>query len=158
MPTSFTETVGKLRYAILLRKNILQRAALYMPASWESVPVMEYIRQHPGCMQADIAKSLKVTASAVTLSTQRLENAGLILKKTDRKNLRRNQIYITPEGEKMIKRGSEIYDETDKVMFKDVAEGDLAFLNKILDKINANMEKFKKPDFSEKCLPWEFTQ
>ena len=102
MPTRATDIVSKIIYFTILRKNCLQRLGDKIGVSFEYVPVLQHISNNPGCIQADISNKLKITPSAVTQSTKKLETAGLIKKEFDSSNLRIKKMYITDKGEKML--------------------------------------------------------
>jgi DNA-binding MarR family transcriptional regulator len=156
MPTKFTKIIGQLRTATMLRRNCLQSFAADMVIPWEYVPILDYIRQNSGCMQADIAKSMQVTPSAVTQSTKKLESMGLIEKKTDKDNLRVKKMYITDNGKETLQRGTQIFDEVDTLMFNGFSEDDITSLCELLDRINKNILSHN-PDIGDGAkIQWEF--
>lgn len=155
MPTKFTGAVSKMMYLNILRRNCLQHFAYEGGISWEYVPVLEHIKHFPGCMQADISKKLKVTAAAVTQSTQKLENAGLIEKKVDPDNLRVKRMYITEKGIEMLRQGTQTFDRVDSIMFQGFSDDEVMQLEGLLDRINKNMSDFKG-NTDENHMPWEF--
>ena len=141
MPTKFTETVAKLFELQDARKAYLQSFVGELGMAWEYVPVMEHIKTFPGCMQADISKKLKVTAAAVTQSTQKLEKQGLIKRIIDEENQRAKKLYLTEKGLETLIKGTAIFDNIDKVMFENFSETEQADLMRLLDKIINNISK-----------------
>ncbi|MCH5212435.1 MAG: MarR family transcriptional regulator [Oscillospiraceae bacterium] len=139
MPTKFTSTVAKLFELHDTRKAYLQSLVGELGMAWEYVPLMEHIRTFPGCMQADISKKLKVTAAAVTQSTQKLEKQGLIKRIVDEDNQRAKKLYLTEKGLETLTRGTAIFDHTDKVMFKDFSDAEQTELMMLLDKLINNI-------------------
>ena len=145
MPTRATDIVSKIIYFTILRKNCLQRLGDKIGVSFEYVPVLQHISNNPGCIQADISNKLKITPSAVTQSTKKLETAGLIKKEFDSNNLRIKKMYITDKGEKMLENGKRISDE------------EINQLNLLIDKVNKNISAYS-PNLDEKHLPWQFNE
>lgn len=156
MPTGNTASVSKILLLTTLRKNCLQKIGDDMGIAFEYVPVLEYIRQHAGCMQVDISKKLKITPSAITQSTKKLESQGLIEKVTDSKNLRAKKMYITDKGIETLKLGTKIFDKIDEIMFEGFSDTETKELNGYLDRINAKLTEFSKSKVDEGHLPWEF--
>lgn len=85
----------KLEHGLLF--SILIKAGLY-PGQ---LPVLNYVREHEGCTQTEIAKCLNVSAASIASSTKRLQKNGMILKKSDQLNLRANMLYLTPKGREL---------------------------------------------------------
>ncbi|MGN1116574.1 MAG: MarR family winged helix-turn-helix transcriptional regulator [Candidatus Ornithomonoglobus sp.] len=157
MPTRFTDMVSKLLYVTSQRKSFLQSVAAENSIAWEYVPLLQHIRGKPGCIQADISDGLNVTAAAVTQSTKKLEAQGLILKKTNERNLRIKQLYITEKGCEMLENGTKLFDMADEIMFDGFSESESEEFRRLLDKINKNLEnRGKSGSIDEKHLPWEF--
>lgn len=155
MPTKYTGTVSKIMHLNILRKNCLQSFSPVEGISWEYVPVMEHIKHFPGCMQADISKKLKVSAAAVTQSTQKLENAGLIEKKIDPENLRVKRMYITQKGIEFLKTGTQTFDRVDGIMFSGFTDEEIRQFDSLLERINKNMSDYKN-SADDNHLLWEF--
>lgn len=143
MPTKFTSVVGGMMHIQHLRKQCLHCLEIEEGISWEYMRVLEYIKRSPGCKQNDISKKLHVTAAAVTQSTQKLEAMGLMEKKIDSSNLRVKLMYITEKGERILDRGTELFDMLDGVMFEGISDEELNQLNVLFDKICKNMIKYR---------------
>lgn len=141
MPTEFTHIVGEMQKLMLMRKKYLQSFSAEMGIAWEYVPVLEHIRFNPGCMQADISKKLRVTPSAVTQSTKKLEAAGMIEKRTDKDNLRVKRMYITDKGIRTSEKGTQIFDEVDVNMFEGFTKEDISQLDKLLNRVCGNISE-----------------
>lgn len=157
MPTRYTDTVSRMIYLNMLRRNCLQSFARQNGISFEYVPTLEHIKRFPGCMQTDISKKLKVSAAAVTQSTQKLEGAGLIEKRVDPQNLRVKRMYITDKGSNFLNNGVKCFDMVDGIMFDGFSDTELHSFNDMLDRISRNMADYKN-NLDEKRLPWEFTK
>ncbi len=140
MPTRYTKTTGRLLNLPILRRQCLQIYNHKMGIAWEYIPVLEYIKTHPGCIQADISNKLNVTPAAVTQSTKSLESAGLIEKKIKKDNLRVKQMYITEQGIAAAKRGTEIFDNIDSVMYDGLTDEDIVNLETLLDRVSQNLK------------------
>lgn len=143
MPTNVTGVVAEILHLNSARKNCLQQFQLSDGMVWEYVPTLEHIKRNPGCMQADISKKFKVSAAAVTQSTQKLENAGFITKQIDPNSLRTKRMYITEKGIEALKFGSAVFDKVDQIMFNEFSDIEIETLEKLLKRANDNMSKYR---------------
>lgn len=157
MPTKYTGIISKILSMTLLRKNYLLKIADNTGIALEYVPVLEYIRHNPGCIQNDIAKKLRLTPSAITQSTKKLEGLGFIKKNFDSDNLRIKKLYITDKGIDMLKAGTDIFDDIDGIMFRSFSDDELDLFEKYIDRIRQNIIS-EDPEVKENHLPWEFTE
>ena len=106
--------------------------------------VLNYISQHPGCTQNEIAENLGVSAASIAFSTKRLQNAGLLQKQVNSLNMRCNKLYVTPEGMDTLVRFSEGFDKLNDALFEGFTEEELSLLADFTERANNNLEKFLK--------------
>jgi DNA-binding MarR family transcriptional regulator len=76
------------------------------PAAFNSLRVTA---MHPGITQADAARLMVIDPSSVTGVFKSLEARGLIKRTADPKNVRRLQVRLTPEGERVYAEANVIY-------------------------------------------------
>jgi DNA-binding MarR family transcriptional regulator len=74
--------------------------------------------------QKEIAEKLGVAPPTAAVSIRRMEKAGLLAKRADREDSRRNCITITPKGEKLVKECKEAFDDIDRRMFEGFSRQD----------------------------------
>lgn len=65
--------------------------------------ILCYTRGHPGASQEEIACFYALDKASVARDARRLEDAGHIRRQTDPANRRQYQLFVTPEGEEMIR-------------------------------------------------------
>ena len=153
MPTKYTPIMEKIMVLTAKRRSVLHRMAAEKDVFWEYVPVLEYIRANPGCMQVDISKKLKLTPAAITLSTKKLESLGLIEKRTDSDNLRIKMLYMTEKGTAMLREGTHIFDTADKMAFEDFTDEEAELMKKMLDKAIKNISAYNTEN-KDGNMPW----
>ena len=90
--------------------------------------------------QGEIAKRLQLSPATVTASLRPLEKLGLIERKPDEKDLRKNRVNITPDGEAMVKRCVELMDALEEATFKGFSEEELAQLTGYFKRMCSNLE------------------
>lgn len=120
-------------------RKILATGCLYFgqPA------MLEYVRNHPGCSQRQMADEARVTAASVATSFKRLENAGLISRRTDTADTRCRRVYITAAGEKELSNCQAAIEEMNVNMLTNISEEELVILKNCLRKMIKNLQNEK---------------
>ena len=70
------------------------------------IPILAVLYKEDGCSQKELAAKLGVKPPTVTVSIQRLEKSGLLIRKQDEKDQRVSRIFLSEEGKKIIKEAS----------------------------------------------------
>ncbi len=122
-----------------LRRIVSGRAANEAGLHMGQLPVLEFIKRNRGCTQKDIADALQVTPASIALSTKRLQRAGLVEKRVDETNLRRNMLYVTPKAEEVSCVCREKFDAIDAVMFRDLSEAELDWFDTLMTRMIENL-------------------
>ncbi|MBQ7278330.1 MAG: winged helix-turn-helix transcriptional regulator [Clostridia bacterium] len=103
------------------------------------VPLMEYVLEHPGCTQEEAAKWLYISAASVAASCKRLEKEGLIERRVDPVNRRRNQLFVTEAGQRLTVDKRAMLDRVNERAFENISPEDRQTLCRILDKMQDNL-------------------
>lgn len=128
----------RLMFLLLLRRNRLQRSA--NPGLHPGqLPIVEALLCRPGCTQQELADELRVTPASVALSTKRLEKAGLVEKRADENDRRRNRLYATEEGRQLAASRRRCFDELDAAMLHGLTSEELCTLRALLDRLIENL-------------------
>lgn len=122
-----------------LRKKTTRTKAIEYDVAWEHIPILSYINGSPLCTQQEVAAKFLLTPAAITLSTQKLEKAGLILKKTDNTNLRVKRLVVTDAGHELVVKSIGIFDEVDNIMRRDISDTELHTFKTVLEKMYKNL-------------------
>ncbi|MFA9423150.1 MAG: MarR family winged helix-turn-helix transcriptional regulator [Sedimentibacter sp.] len=135
MNKQFLEVIARLEMLSILRRieahRIFSKVGLY-PGQ---LPLLEYIMCNDACTQKEIADKLRVSPASIATSTKRLQKSGLIKKKTDEDNLRKNMLSITEKGAELAKICRDSFDVFDKKLFNNFSEEELFSLKGHLDKL-----------------------
>ncbi len=78
----------------LIRRMRIQTMLRGTDAHRGQGPILDYIETHPRCTQAEAAESLGVSPPSITCSVRRMENAGLIVKAADEKDMRCTRLEL----------------------------------------------------------------
>jgi DNA-binding MarR family transcriptional regulator len=123
----------------LVRRILLQKSNMDFPLYPGQLHLLEFVNNHKGCTQAEVAEHLMISPASVALSTKRMEKSGLLEKRIDADNLRVRRLYVTEKGIHFSRRCRETLDEMDQVMFRDFTREELNTLIDFLDKIYSNL-------------------
>ena len=133
------ELSKKLVLVYALRRTALNRERERLNQKLIPVPIMAYIVEHPGCTQGEVASFLYISPASVATSCKRLEKEGLLERRVDPVNRRKNQLFATAEGEELTREKRAMFDRVNQRAFGDIDEGDLAAFSRVLDKMLDNL-------------------
>lgn len=101
--------------------------------------LLMYVFFHDGKKQAEIAKGLCVKPASLTVMLQRMEQAGLVVRKNDEQDQRVQRVYITDLGRETSEKTVELFQKAVKGFFEGVPEEDLAVYQGVLEKVKENV-------------------
>ena len=127
-----------------LRRALINREADENGVYLGQHRVLRHIAMHPGCSQREIAQALTQTPAAVTLSTKRLQELGLITKRTNPDNLRQYHLYITEKGKQNGESFMKVIDRYANLTFDGFSEEELELLSGLIEKMYINLKPFRE--------------
>lgn len=103
--------------------------------------ILEYLKTHNGSNQKDIARGCHIEAGSLTSVLGRMEDKGMIERKTLNGNRRSLYVFLTEKGEQLQKTVAKEFDLLEEMAFDGISEKDReAFMNvflKIYDNLSA---------------------
>ncbi len=136
----------------LLRKVQVNYSSRKQGISLGQFPILDYILDHPGCTQKEIAGWLQVSPASIALSTKRLQKMGLIRKAADEENLRCNKLTATELGIQRRNQFREQMDACDEKMFRGFSEEEKEQLMQMLDRLIQNIAPEKYKELSKEVM------
>ena len=133
------ELSKKMALVNALRRTALNRERERLNQKLIPVPLMAYILEHPGCTQGEIADFLYISAASVATSCKRLEKEGLIERRVDPVNRRKNQLFVTAEGEELTREKRTMLERVDERTFEGIGEADREVFSRVLDRMLDNL-------------------
>lgn len=107
---------------------------------WGSqIPILLHVERNPGCTQTDIAEHLGVSSPSIATSIKRLQKAGMLEKRADEADMRRNHIELTERGHSTVARGRACYDQVVSRMLQGFSDGELDTLACLLLRLEENL-------------------
>ncbi len=138
------DIIGMIENVIRDRKAA-QRAVLQQCSLHVGQPEMlQFISDHPGCSQKQIADAARVSPASVAASIKRMERAGLISRRADTADTRCNRVYVTTAGERELSFCREKLREIDRCLTADLDNEELSALKNLLELIDCSANKLAK--------------
>lgn len=103
-------------------------------------PILDYIKEYPGCMQKDISDRFAFSKAAVSKMIKKLLENNLIKREKNSQDCRQYDLFITEKGLRHIEQMKEAFQRCNVMMFKDFNEEEIAVFNSFLDRILENLE------------------
>ncbi|HYL65586.1 MAG TPA: MarR family transcriptional regulator [Nitrosopumilaceae archaeon] len=95
-----------------------------------------------GISQKDLAERIFVDSTTLVPIIDGMEKKGLVERRTDPKDRRNNNIFLTTKSESLVDPIIEIILHMRKIFFKNISENDLEFTRNILKKITINADSY----------------
>lgn len=96
---------------------------------------INYIHEHPGAIQKDIAKYIGKSDATVTNILKPLEKKDLIIRETKKDNERQKNLYLTESGDELALEIGEIFGGMITLIEKDFTKNEIKALSSFLDRI-----------------------
>ena len=122
-----------------LRRTALNRERERLNQKMIPLALMSYVLEHPGCTQGEVAAYLYISAASVATSCKRLEQEGLLERCVDPVNRRKNQLYVTGEGEELTLEKRAMLERVDERTFEGIGETDREVFSRVLDRMLDNL-------------------
>ena len=122
-----------------LRRTALNRERERLNQKVIPLALMSYVLEHPGCTQGEIASFLYISPASVATSCKRLEQEGLLERRVDPVNRRKNQLYVTGEGEELTLEKRAMLKRVDERTFEGIGEADREVFSRVLDRMLDNL-------------------
>ena len=129
----------KMALVYALRRTALNRERERLGQRLIPVPLMVYIMEHPGCTQGEVADWLYISPASVAASCKRLESEGLLERRVDPVNRRKNQLFVTEEGKDLTLEKQAMLERVNDRAFKAIPDEDLRVFSGVLDQMMDNL-------------------
>lgn len=133
------ELVKRFDILFFKRRMLLQKSASEAGLYLGQLPIMEYVIEHNGCSQVEIADTLHLSPASVAISTKRMQKAGMLDKEVDESNLRSKKLTVTDKGREMSGNCRKLFNSLDKRLFASFNEKELVQMKDYLDRLIANI-------------------
>lgn len=94
--------------------------------------ILTYAARHPGASQEEICTFYALDKASTARDARRLEDAGHIRRQIDPKNRRQYQLFLTPQGEDMVKIIEQTHEDFQRRLSAGIAPEDWEKLTELL--------------------------
>ncbi len=108
------------------------------------VQICGYLYHHDGCRQKEIGEALRIRPSTVSVSIERMEKNGLIVRKRDTMHPRIVKVYMTEKLRGCYRLFGEILEKNEKTIMNGFTEEEKEQLKGYLNRIFSNLEQGSK--------------
>ena len=122
-----------------LRRTALNRERERLNQKVIPLALMSYVLEHPGCTQGEVAAYLYISAASVATSCKRLEQEGLLERRVDPVNRRKNQLFVTETGASLTRDKRAMLDRVNERTFEGIEAADLSVFSRVLDQMMDNL-------------------
>lgn len=117
------------------------------------IPILAVLYRRDGCSQKELAQELGVKPPTVTVSIQRLEKNGLLIRRQDEKDQRVSRIYLSDAGNAIIREGMQLVREGEKQILSGFSESELCLMRRFCQQIKENIAAMPEPELSPDEMP-----
>lgn len=110
------------------------------------IPILAVLYRKDGCSQKELAQELGVKPPTVTVSIQRLEKNGILIRRQDEKDQRVSRIYLSDEGRAIIKEGIQMAKEGERQILAGFSESELCLMRRFCQQIKENIMAMPGPE------------
>lgn len=101
--------------------------------------ILDFLSFHDGSVQKDIALGCQIEPATLTGLLSRMEEKGLIFRRSENSNRKSIHVYLTPEGKEKQRRVREAFEELERRLFEDMPQEEQEKLKDSLYKICTKM-------------------
>lgn len=124
----------------LLARKLLERVAEEGLSSGQP-KVLEFLLEHDGCMQKEIAHACSVEAASVTSLLNKMERDGLVQRKIPQDNRRVSQVWLTEAGRQKAQIVRDTFTKLEERLFKGFTSRERQSLLDMLQRIQENLKE-----------------
>lgn len=98
-------------------------------------PILFHLIVNEGLTQAEIAEKTLLKAPTISLTLQKMEYEGLVVRKNDENDQRQTRVYSTKKGFEIFEKSHQIADNLEKRIIARLSKEDKILANEIIEKI-----------------------
>ncbi len=134
-------------YLIMINQALFQKKVLNKLLKTELTPgqpkVLDYLRLHDGSMQKDIARGCQIDPATLTGILERMEEKGLVERRTKAGNRRSSYVYLTESGIEQGELVAKTFLEAEEEISSGIDQKEMEKLLDLLYQIYRNMTELE---------------
>jgi DNA-binding MarR family transcriptional regulator len=101
--------------------------------------ILRFLSHEDGVTQVDIARNSHFTAPTVSVTLKKMEDEGLIARKTDKKDTRRTRVFITEKGREWESKLFTTAMDCEEILVRGFSAEEILEFDRLLKKAKENM-------------------
>jgi MarR family transcriptional regulator for hemolysin len=122
-----------------LRRVMFDRVVRNLGTSRSQWWVLAFLSRDDGSPQTNLADQLDVGKVALGGLIDRLEEAGMVERRSDPVDRRVKRVFLTKEGRKLVSQNKELDKSVNEITLNGVSDADFAITMRTLDKMKSNL-------------------
>lgn len=135
--------------------HLTMRRSLHLLEEYDLKPgqvgTLMTLSKKGGLSQRQVAKAIGVTPPSITVSLQKMEKQGYIMRKPDEKDQRIIRIEITDKGRECVVLVEKVVKQVDDILFEDMSAEEKMLFRRLLLQMNENLLKGQDGKEQELC-------
>ncbi|WP_242940467.1 MarR family winged helix-turn-helix transcriptional regulator [Anaeromicropila populeti] len=103
--------------------------------------VLEYLKEHDGSVQKDIAIACKIEPATVTSLLIRMEKNGLVQRKLNNENRKYLNVFLTEKGEEEVTHVEKAFTTIENTALCNFTDDEKEQFIKYLERVNNNLKR-----------------
>ena len=109
-----------------------------LPSSYRML-IFHLARMQPGVTQLDLVKAAHLKPPTVSVTLQKMERDGLVVRRNNESDLRQTLVYLTEKGKEIDERIRIIHNEGDAAALNGLTDDEIATLSELLNRVIDNL-------------------
>ena len=134
-----------LHYLLMKAHSNLSRYILLQAAALSLTPgqpkVLDYLQDHGGANQAEIARACHIEPASLTSVLNRMEEKALVERRTQKGDRRSFSVYLTEQGRQMALRVQQAFEELEEQAFAGVSEAEREQCLAVFHRVYGNLKE-----------------
>lgn len=101
--------------------------------------ILDYLKDHDGAGQKDIARGCHIEPGTLTTLLNRMEDAGLVERRTLNGNRRSLYVFLTEKGKDQVKLVTEAFSSMEEEAFRGISETECETLMRLMHRVYDNI-------------------
>ena len=115
-----------------VRQRLERRAREELDASMAQVGALFHLSAHDGCLAKELAEALGIQPAGVSGLVDRMQNAGLVVRKACAEDGRAQRLHITAAGKRAVTQALPLVAQMQSVLTEGFSEAEIAVVVRFL--------------------------
>lgn len=106
-------------------------------------PVLMTVSHREGMTQSELAAHMRITAPTVSVALQKMEESGLVERRSGESDQRQSRLYMTDRGRQLSEKTEQLFEQVNQSLLSCLDEGEEVQLRSLLLKLALRAAEIK---------------